>query len=160
MFREDVDWLLGGTLQRIRVEPPHLVQRITLLAEPPGIDSLLPADGLVWSGGPITFRVRSPAAPTLRIHVRGSIQGVPDPSIHYEFTTRPENGVITWELDERARVNASFEGLSMDAIPRLFEQKAAPLGMTSLQLEWRAEALSGSGLVVAMSPWRTIVYKP
>ena len=80
--------------------------------------------------------------------------------MHYEFAMRPVNGATTWELDEGVRVRASLDGLSMAAIPRLFEQQAAPIGMTSLQLKWRAEALSGSGLVVAMSPWRTIVYKP
>jgi len=160
LIGEDIPWLLAGALEGIRVEPADEVAGIILLAEAPGIESLLPADGLVWGGGPITFSVRSPAAARLRIHIRGSLQGLPDPSIQYEFPLRQMDGITTWELDEGAWVASSLAGLSMASVPRLFEEQAAPVGMTSLRLEWRAEALGASGVVVALSPWRRFVYKP
>lgn len=157
LLNEDLEWLLGGNLRKVVVRPDAAIE---LLRKPPSFDVMAPAEGHVWSGGPLSFTVGPPPSRRLRIHVRGALQGLRDPFIHYEFDVQTSGAPVTWRLDEAARARASMVGLSMSAIPDLFQRQAAPIGMTALQLEWRAEALGPRGGVVALSPWRTLVFKP
>ena len=150
LLSEDVGWVLGGELRSLRVTPD--ADSVTLLSEMPEVEALAPDANHPWPGGPLLFRFRG--------HIRGLIQGLPDPHLHLQFTPKDTGGVVSYEAMDADLTHASLPGLKLATIPKLFQEHGAPVGMTDLRLQWRVELLDEQGAVIALSPWRSLIYRP